>query len=144
MAKKKDPGALAGATEARGHEVCGEQLLDTTNQRTGPASPELAAIGSYKLLAWEPSEGATGRVGIAIVLLPSGKRGGFAIYNLGQQFAEWWPTGSMRRVRRRDHRELNAALPFAVALVRKHDPNALPSEGSGLLPARSRFAEGGE
>jgi hypothetical protein len=63
MTKKKDPGALAGATGAGGHQVCGEELLDTTNGRTGPASHEpLAAVRSYQLLAWEPCERATGRV----------------------------------------------------------------------------------
>jgi hypothetical protein len=139
MTKQKDPGALAGAHGAGGDQVRGELLPDTTDSSTGPASPQsLVAIGSHKLLAWEPCEWATGRVGIATVLLPSDKLGGFAMYDLGQQFAEWWPTTRLRRVRRRNYRELNTALPFALALVRQYDPDALPDGRKPLLPARSR------
>jgi hypothetical protein len=76
------------------------------------------------------------------VLLPSGKLGGFAIYSLGRQFAEWWPTARLRRVDRGKPRELNAALPFALALVCEHDPDALLSDGpNDLLPAGPRASE---
>jgi hypothetical protein len=130
VTQKTDPSTLVGATGADRDQICGEQLLDTTNRVTEPALTEpLAAIGCYKLLAWEPCEWSTGRVGIATVLLPSGKLGGFAIYNLAERFAEWWPTAKLRRIRRRDHRELNAALTFAVALVRQYDPGALRDDG---------------
>src|SRR4051812_35055266 len=126
MGKCSDPGALAGATEAGGDQVRGDELSDATNSRVGPDLPEsLAVIGQYKLLRWDPCEWATGRVGIATVLLPSGKLGGFAIYNLDEQFAEWWPTSRLRRVVRRDWRELNAARRPALALVRLHDPRSL-------------------
>jgi hypothetical protein len=97
----------------------------------------LTRVGNYVLLDYERCDPpATGRVAIATVLLPSGKLGRFAIYNLWQQFAEWWPTASLGRVRRRDHRELNAALPFAVALVRQFDSDALIKRD--FLPARLR------
>jgi hypothetical protein len=105
------------------------------HQAPGFTTAPLARIGEFVLLDWRRCiPPATGRVGIATVLLPSGKLGGFAIYNLGQQFAEWWPTSGLGRVSRRDHRELNAALPFTVALVRKHDPDALREVT--LLPRR--------
>jgi hypothetical protein len=144
MTKKQDPGALAGASGADGDRVSGEQLPDTTTARSGPIPPEpLAAIGPYQLLAWERCiPPATGRMGIATVLLPSGKLGGFGIYNLSSQFAEWWPTTLLRRDRRGDHAELNAALPFAVALVRQHDPDVLVRRS--LFPVRSRTTEAGE
>jgi hypothetical protein len=140
MARRSDPGAVARA-EAGGDQVRGEQLPDTTSKRTGPASPEaLAVIGPYKLVAGEPCiPPATGHMGIATVLLPSGKLGGFAIHNLSHQFAEWWPTSRLRRVRRADWAELNAALRVAVALVRQHDPDALRPRDP--FPVRSRTSE---
>jgi hypothetical protein len=104
----------------------------------------LAAVGSYKLLAWEPRALGTGGVGIATVLLPSGKLGAFAIYDLGQQFAEWWPTTRLRRVRPSDYRELNAVLPFALALVRQYDHAASPDGSRTLLPGRSRMPRAAE
>jgi hypothetical protein len=122
MPTKDNLGACHRA-EVGGEQVCCK-LLDTTDGRTRPAQAEpLAVIGFYKLLVWESAQVGTGRIGIATVLLPSRKLGGFAIYDLA--FAEWWTTSGLRRVSRRDHRELNTALPFAVALVRQIDPDAL-------------------
>jgi hypothetical protein len=53
----------------------------------------LAQIGAYSLLNWERcAPPCSGRIGIATVQLPSGQLGGFAVYDLAKQFAEWWPT----------------------------------------------------
>jgi hypothetical protein len=76
------------------------------------------------------------------MLLPSGKLGVFAIYNLSSQFAESWPTTRLRRGCRGDHAELNAALPFAVALVRQHNPDVLVRRS--IFPPRSCMPEAGE
>jgi hypothetical protein len=138
-------------TEAANLETTGnnKQINTVTSfgaqrgETTSIATP-LAQVGGYVLVDWERCiPPATGRVGIATVVLPSGKPGCFAVYNLpGGQFAEWWPTTRSRRVRRNDYAELSAALPFAVALVRKHDPGVWLRRA--LFPVRSSAAGGSE
>jgi hypothetical protein len=130
-------------TDNRNRKLNSVTIPSAQDHLTALATAPFTRIGEFVLLDWQRcTPPATERVGIATVLLPSGKLGGFAIYCLRRPCAEWWPTARLRRVRRRDYHELNAALPSAVALVRKHDPDALLSRG--LLPPQSRFAEAAE
>ena len=70
--------------------------------------------------------------------LPSGKVGAFRIYNLSSQFAEWGPTIWLpRKIRSNNMKELSAACPFAVELVRQFDPEVL-SKPFTLLPAKRK------
>src|SRR3954454_661322 len=139
MGKKHSPGALAGATGAGGNQVRGYELSDTTDGGVAPASTKpLAVIGRYKLIEWEPRAGGTGQVGIATVVLPSGKLGGYAIHNVLLPFAEWWPTSWLpRKLQSNNLRELNAACPYAVELVRQFDSEVL-SKPFSLLPVTKR------
>ena len=101
----------------------------------------LAQIGSYALTHWErciPS--SSGCVETATVRLPSGKFGAFDICNLSPPFAEWGPTAWLpRKIRSNNMKELSAACPFAVELVRQFDPEVL-SKPFTLLPAKRKGA----
>ena len=142
MMKQNDPGALTDATGAGGDQARGDKLLDTTNGRVAPAlTKPLAEIGQYKLTQWErcvPS--SSGCVGTATVRLPSGKYGVFDIYNLSPAFAEWGPTAWLpRKIQSNNMKELSAACPVAVELVRQFDPEVL-SKPFTLLPAKRKGA----
>jgi hypothetical protein len=105
-------------------------------------SEPLAQIEGYALTYWErciPS--SSGRVGTATVRLPSGKFHCFNLYNLKRQFAEWGQTDHLpREIRSKNLKEISAACPYAVELVRQFDPEAL-SKPFSLLPARKRKGE---
>ena len=103
----------------------------------GEGRPALARIGSYDLLCWRVScHIPTGRIGTAVVRLPSGKLGAFAVYELARQFAEWFPTQWLRKVRKSEFRELSEATPIVVELVKRVDPGAF----IGSSRCRPKFA----
>ena len=122
---------MARTTEAANSETSNNnKALDSVTGGGAQCPEPLARIGGYVLLHWERCiPPVTGRVGVATVLMPRGKFGGLS--TLGPlRSAESWPTSRLRRIGRRDWPELHVALPFAVALVRQFDPEALSRAGS--------------
>jgi hypothetical protein len=112
-------------------------VLVSEGERAGSAVP-VARTGLYELLCWHADDRhiPTGRIGTAIVRLPTGALGAFAVYELAAVFAEPFPTNWLRRVTKRDHRELSEATPVVVELVKRFDPGAF----SGSSRCRPKFA----
>jgi hypothetical protein len=154
MTKKKDPGALAGAHGAGGNQVRGELLPDTTDRRTGTASPEppaanlavfrwpmegmgAIAIGDVQLCAWrrEPRITRLGVIGFADVALP---RRGVCCCRLrcrrGRVWVEWAGSGVGIQ-----WREVNPRYAWAIVeLIITVDPEARADDGSiPFIPASS-------
>lgn len=143
MSKDITPGAVASVRAVARQQAYDNRPLPSTIEGAGSAHPEpLAKYGPYQLLSWERcNPSGTGPEGIATVLLPSGKLGLFGVYNLTKPVAEWGPTALRRHLGRRDCKELTAAAPVVVELVRLHDPEALAPHGLFASPSGASEAK---
>lgn len=130
MHETKESQARVNTAESRGdcQAPSGGQSWPLVSGAGGAA---LARSAGIALLDWSVSPSIdTGRIGTATVRLPSGKIGAFAVYNLSRDFAEPFPTNWIRKVRgKREHRELMAAAPVVVELVKRFDPGSLKDGG---------------